>query len=269
MDDQRGHCGPWANDVYQRCVFQQVQEFIGPTTAVVATDAGSIKTDIPPTPPTVDGLRSGIAALDTALAQVNLGRQEMLLGVDGCVCGQTTHLQTVVHLQGQVQLSLSNTTVKVYPTADERPSLVGWRICNSNGGVPKELTIARRVRTAAGMVLVLVCNDGAVFSARSRSNLGNSLGLAIRRHFMDQLLAEPRPEYVLIATHWQGTNPKTDRWSGEAFRQAADYLANQSGATVVTTLRAPMRELSEAACRFCVVGPRADKVATLLVKDTP
>ncbi len=129
--------------------------------------------------------------------------------------------------------------------------------------------MARRIQTSVGTILILVCNDAAIFSARSRKNLGNSLGLTIREHFMSQALTEPRLAYILIATHWQGTNPETGRWSGEAFRQAANYLSEKTGATVVTTMRTGRNELACAATRFGIVGHRSDKVATVLVSDTP
>jgi hypothetical protein len=206
--------------------------------------------------------------MEAALTDVDLGTHEMLVGVDGCLRGRATHLQTVMHLQGEPHPSLAKTTVKLYPTKEERATLAGWRLCEAQSQIPNELTLSRRVRTAAGTVLVLVCNDATIFLGRSRSNIKSDLRLAIRRHFMEQALAEPRPEYVLIATHWHGTNPKTGRWWGDTFRQAADYLTSLTGATVVTTMRAPLRELSTAAHRFGVIGQRADKVATLLVQDT-
>ncbi|HEV3443201.1 MAG TPA: hypothetical protein VG099_01095 [Gemmataceae bacterium] len=134
---------------------------------------------------------------------------------------------------------------------------------------PDELAATRRVQTAVGTVLVLVCNDAALFSARSQANLRGGPGLAIRQHFLEQAQAEPRPAYILLATHWQGTNPDMGGWSGEAFRQAREYLADKTGATVVITLRAPGKELETAATRFGVLGPRQDKVATLLVRDGP
>ncbi len=98
VDDQRGHCDAWANDVYQRHFLREVQSFIGPTKAVLVTDAGSIKAYIQPLFATVDSLRSGLTALGEVLSRIELGQMEMLLGVDGCVAGRTTHLQTVVHI---------------------------------------------------------------------------------------------------------------------------------------------------------------------------
>ena len=60
VDHQRGHCDAWANDVYQQHFLQEVQEFIGPTNAVLVTDAGSIKAYIQPLSATVESLSSGI-----------------------------------------------------------------------------------------------------------------------------------------------------------------------------------------------------------------
>src|SRR5262249_10705407 len=150
---------------YQQHFLREVEVFIGPTDAVLVTDAGCIKAYLDPLDATVDSLRSGLAALGAALSWLELGRMEMLLGVDGCVCAETTHLQTVVHVQGQPEVSLSNATVKLYPGGEERESLVGWHVCIAVDGIPDELAGARRCQTAIGTVLVLVCNDAAIFSA--------------------------------------------------------------------------------------------------------
>ncbi len=268
VDDQRGHCGPWANDIFQKHFLHDIEQFIGPTRALLMTDAGSIKVKVSPLSATLDSLQTGLKEISQALSRTDLGSMEMLLGVDGCIPGQSTHLQAVVHLKGKPTVALANTTIKIYPTGAEASLLVGWRVCSNLDGVPDEFVKSRRVKTTVGTILVLVCNDAAIFSARSRSNLGSKLGLAIREHFLKQASISPAPNYLLMATHWQGINPDTGRWSGEAFRQAADFLANETGATVVTTLRAPKSELVAAANRFRVVGSREDKVATLLVSDT-
>jgi hypothetical protein len=247
-----------------------VQEFIGPTDAVLLTDAGAITAYIEPLVPTVDSLRAGLGALQTALTRVDLGSKEMLVGVDGCLRGTATHLQTVVHIRGEPRVSLSNATVKVYPASGEEQSLIGWRLCKVRGAVPDELAPARRVHTAAGVILVLVCYDATLLRDLDsfRRSLTDNVKLQIRQHLLDQALVEPCPRYIMIATHWQETNPETGRWSGESFRQAARYLAELTGATVVTTMRSPPEELALAARRFGVIGPRAQKVATLLVWDT-
>ncbi len=262
VDDQRGHCDAWANDVYQRHFLREVQDFIRPTNAVLVTDAGSIKAYIQPLSATVESLRSGLTALGATLSRVDLGQMEMLLGVDGCVAGRTTHLQTVVHLQGQRQVSLRSATIKLYPAGAESESLIGWHFCSTEGRIPDELALGRRVQTSVGAILVLVCNDAAIFSARSRSNLRDPLKLSIRQHFLDRANIEPIPSYILIATHWNSSR------SGESFRQAASYLNAETGATVVITTRAPRDELASVASRFGIVGPRSEKVATLLVRDT-
>jgi hypothetical protein len=269
VDDQRGHCGPWANDVYQRHFLREVQDFIGPSDAVLVTDAGSIKTYIQPIDATVESLNSGLASLEEALSRVELGQMEVLLGVDGCIPGDTTRLQTVVHLRGRPHVSLSNTAVKVYPTDEEASSLVGWRICKGLGHFPDQLAPARRPHTMAGTIMVLVCYDAILLKGYSRRKITDSLKIKIRQHLQNQASLEPRPVYIILATHWQGTNPKTGRWSGETFRKAADYLAEETGATVVTTMRTPRHEFALAADRFRIVGPRKEKVATLLVSDTP
>lgn len=263
VDEGRASCDGWANDVYQRHFLRDIQEFIGPTNAVLMTDAGSIKAYLPPMRPTVDSLKSGLLALGTALSHIEPGPMEMLVGVDGCVRGQIPHLQTIVHVHGRIEPSLESTTVKLYPIEDEKPSLIGWKICEELCRVPEKLSPARRVQTGVGLVLVLVCNDAAIFGARSRANLKLELKKAIRTHFLQQSVEEPRPAYILIATHWQAGAS-----GGNAFRQAADYLCAETGSTAVITMRAPRAELRAAAHHFEVEGPRKEKVATLLVRDT-
>src|SRR5207244_2724322 len=82
VDEQRGHCGPWANDVYQQHFLREVQEFIGPTNALLVTDAGSIKAYVQRLDTTMNSLRSGLTALGATLSSVDVGSMEMLLGVD-------------------------------------------------------------------------------------------------------------------------------------------------------------------------------------------
>jgi len=111
-------------------------------------------------------------------------------------------------------------------------------------------------------VLVLVCHEAVIFSGRSRAVLKDQLGLRIRQHFMEQAEIEPRPRYVLMATHWLGAG------SGPTFLDAARYIADEMDATVITTAFAPREELEDVAHRFPVQVPEADKVATLLLEDT-
>jgi len=195
VDDQRGHSEAWANDRYQAHFLREVSKFIGPSPAVVMTDAGCIKARIADHSATMAGLTAGLRQLNDALASTALGEHEVLLGLDGCVHGQATNLQTVTHIRGRTTLSLDNTGIKLHPTAEEQ-SLIGSRMCREAEGVPDELKAARRIRTAAGTVLVLVCNDAAIFGARSRANLRDDVGLAIREHFTQA--ADPPPDYILL-----------------------------------------------------------------------
>ena len=125
VDDQLGHCDPLGDAVNQRKSFLAIQEFIGRTSAVLVTDAGRIKSCIKPLAPTIESVKSGLASLETVLTQCELGDMEMLVGIDGCLCGGAVHLQSITHLYGKVQISLANTTVKVYPGPKEDGSLVG------------------------------------------------------------------------------------------------------------------------------------------------
>jgi hypothetical protein len=265
VDDQRGHSEAWANDRYQAHFLREVSAFIGPSSAVVMTDAGCIKARIADHPATMGGLSAGLKQLNEALTSASLGEHELLLGLDGCLHGRSTDLQTVAHVRGRAALSLDNVAIKLHATGEES-SLIGSRLCRLAGAVPDELKKARRMETAAGSVLVLVCNDAAIFGARSRTNLRDEVGLAIRDHFRQA--ADPPPDYILVATHVQWFSEKNGVLSGAAFRQAAEHLHDLTGSTVVVTTRGPAVRLSEVADAFPVIGPKRDAVATLLVFDT-
>jgi hypothetical protein len=295
----------WANDSYLRHFLREVQDFIGPTRAVLVTCAGAIRTHIDPLDRTLDSLRSGLASLQNALLRLELrpsyGRQqigsaaqaepepgsqtpipqEILVGVDGCLAGRKSPLQTVVHLRGEPRICLPNVAIKIYPSGKgEESSLIGWRICRKLKRIPDEFTPGRRVQTAVGTILVLVCHDAAIFSGRSRKNAGrqfsghsqrsatSQLRLQIREHFLHLGMMEPRPTYILVATHWQQKSLKDGRLHDPTFRNATEYLSKTTGATVVITMRALKNELDDVAGLFEVVGPRKDKVATLIVEET-
>lgn len=92
--------------------------------------------------------------------------------------------------------------------------------------------------------------------------LRDELGLQIRQHYLEQTAQDPRPRYVLMATHWLSAS------SGPTFHDAARYLADKMHCTVVTTCFAPLDQLEKVADRFPVQGPDEGKVATLLIEDT-
>jgi hypothetical protein len=113
------------------------------------------------------------------------------------------------------------------------------------------------------VVLVLVCHEAVLFSARSRAVLKDELGIRIREHLLKQAKADPPPRYILMATHW------LSKTAGPVFLDAARFLAAETGATAITTCFAPSHELDAVAQRFCVQGTNAERVATLSVEDTP
>jgi hypothetical protein len=105
-----------------------------------------------------------------------------------------------------------------------------------------------------------ILQDIAAFVGPTRAVLASPAGMvttAIPWH--DYSLAS---RHILVATHWLGAE------SGPTFGDAARYLAEETGATVVTTTCSPRWELEHVATRFPVVGPDAEKVVTLLVEDT-
>lgn len=69
--------------------------------------------------------------------------------------------------------------------------------------------------------------------------LKDELSLRIYQHFMEQAEQDPRPRYVLMATHWLGTG------SGPTFRDATRYLADRLSCTMVTTCFAPLNPAGE------------------------
>jgi hypothetical protein len=256
----------WANEVYQRHALRDVSSFLGPTTAVVTTPAGMVTTTVAGLKGDIGDVSVGRTAALAALKRLDLGPSapETLLGIDGVVPGEATPLQCVVRMgDGPIEVNTLNTTMKLYPNNGESRSLIGWIAACDVGSVPVELMQARRIRTKAGEFLVLVCHDACLFSARSRANLGDWVGLRIREHFELAATADPRPDFVLVATHYQDT-PR----SGGVFKNAASVLADVSGATVVTTTFAEAPDLESIASHFPTRGDRADQVVTLLVEDT-
>lgn len=112
--------------------------------------------------------------------------------------------------------------------------------------------------------MILVCHEAILFSGRSQTDLKDDLAISIREGLTRGAKNEPRPRYIVVLTHWQD-----GRWrSGKTFAAAGAALAEETGSTVVMTMRAPKENLQTAAERFAVLGPNADRVATLLVEDT-
>ena len=251
----------WPNHVYQRNAVREVLAFMHPSRAVLLTPAGMVTVPLKDQQqpvgvgPTVADFRERLVAL------VSGATGEVLLGVDGCLAGVATPLQTVFHLCDGV--SASYPAVKLYPSpGGESGSLLGWAACCQAEGVPDDLARGRRVRTRVGDILALVCFDAGLFSGRSRTLTKDPVRLEVRSHFVRQASGDTPVDYVLIATHHQAG------MSGKSFQNAAGHLAESTGATVVTTMFAPRNELDSVATRFRVLGPKADRVATLLAEDT-
>ena len=263
--DENRWANSFSNAVYQRNVLRELASFIGPTKAIVVTPAGMITTTSDYLEGTLASVAAGRRLASVALGDLDRGASpfEVLLGIDGCVAGEATPFQGVVHLAGGGRTATAaNTTLKLYPSNGEKESLVGWRVVSQLGDVPVELGQARRIATTAGWFLVLVCHDACVFSARSQANLKDGIRLTIRKHFKEA--AETCPAFTLIATHTQDA-PR----SGGVFKNAATVIAKETGGTVVTTMFAPAKMMEEIASSFPVRGDRGDEVVTLLVEDSP
>jgi hypothetical protein len=199
--DENRRAMHWPNDVYQRDLLEGVSAFLGPTRKVIVTPAGLLTLTTGDDHCSLLGGR--LRRMETVLASINLGESshEFFVGVDDCVPGASTPVQTVVYCPANsIRMTEQTTTIKLYPTPEEWSSLVGWRMVCAANGIPPELTVARRVSSTAGLFVVLVCNDACVFSGRSRSNLTDETGLLVREHFVNSLRQEPRPEFVLLAT---------------------------------------------------------------------
>jgi hypothetical protein len=267
MDSNR-ICDFWPTVTYQRRALREVAGFLGPTKAVLVTPGSMVAAEVGRLADDVDSVRDALGELTAALNDLDRGSSppETLLGVDGCHLGKAAPLQTVVHLSGSgTAATTANTTVKLYPAGGEADTLAGWRIVRAMGRVPDELTQTRCVQTAAGRVLVLVCHDACLFSARSLSKVTDPVRVMIREHF-DQAAAATganRPAFTLIATHWWGASAR----SGTIFKDAARRIADETGSTVVTTTCAPRESLEDVAGWSKTQGERADEVVTLVVED--
>lgn len=259
----------WPNVTYQRFALRQVSEFIAPTKAVLFTPGGMVTTEVNPLADDVESLQHALDGLAATVNVLDRGTSppETLLGMDGCRPGVATPLQTVLHLSTSgAAATAADATVKLYPAGGEAESLAGWRIVRATGGVPDELAQARCVQTAAGPVLVLVCHDACLFSARSQSKVTDPLRLVIRDHLYQvaQATGAKKPAYTLLATHWWAASAR----SGTMFKDAARRIADETCSTVVTTTCAPRESLDDVASRSRTRGERADEVVTLVVEDT-
>jgi hypothetical protein len=115
-------------------------------------------------------------------------------------------------------------------------------------------------------VLVLLCHDAGLFSARSQSKVTDPLRLVIRDHFHQaaQATGAKRPAFTLLATHWWAASAR----SGTMFKDVARRIADQTGSTVVTTTCASRESLDDVASRSRTRGEHAGDVVTLIVEDT-
>jgi hypothetical protein len=279
-----------ANDAQQQLFFRQIMEYIDQTCAnqfntqneeeiangkVIACPAGTITMALGESPaPTMEALTKCLSDLQRSLETLDFGssRHEIFVGADGCIPGEMTPTQTVVHVMGKPEVSFHKATVKLYPTSKEERSLLGWLICKPPAmseelKPPPELALARRIRTSVGLFFILVCHEGGSFYGRILKNCreGKPRRLLVE-YFNQQVLAQPAPDYVLMATHRQGIGPRGGHKGTESKNAAKKLDEMQIGTTVVTTLFAPGEELEIFARRFPVRGPRKEKVATLLVR---
>jgi hypothetical protein len=268
VDDRRGNSdGHSVTEVYQQRTLREIGEFIGRTRAVLVTPAGFVTTRINWPENSVQGIENCLSAAQTCMDRLDLGSNplEVLLGLDGCVPCEATPFQAATHLSpGKKRITLEKTAVKLYGPSAELATLIGWRVCNQVGEIPKELLVGHCVQTSIGKLLVFVCHESVLFSSRSQKNLQDELWISLRDHFRRKAIAEPRPRYAVILTHWQAGSGH----SGGTFLNAATNLATETGITVVTAMRTPIAQLEDAALRFVVLGPDSDRVATLLVEDT-
>ena len=198
------------------------------------------------------------------LADLGCLEYELLLGMDGCE-GQSRPLQTVIHVSGKPETPLASTAMKLFATDREKVSLLGWRICDRQQNVPKELETARWVETTVGRVLIFVCYDGSLM--RDRELPGATIR-AVRSHF-NRKATEANPRYILLATHNLKPN-KSPRSGIPGFIDSLACLGRRwNSATVITTMFAPHADLEKIGGKdyFPVTGPSAEAVATMLVID--
>lgn len=256
----------WANATYQQSCLREVANFVGPTRAVLATPAGMVTTTTGCLNGHVKSLKASMRAVNDAVGHLDMGPAalEVLLGIDACVPGEATPIQTVVHFPANARLlSSAQTIMKLLPKGRESEFLMGWLLTQRRGMVPDQLAQTRRVETRVGLFLVLVDHDSYVFSANARLQPTDPASVCIRKHLQKAATTKPRPDFILLSTHQHETH-----YSGAVFKNAAQLLAKKTGSTVITTLFAPKRDLARMAECFRTHGKRADAVVTLLVEDT-
>lgn len=270
-----------ANVEWQPGVLWKVLQFLDhekSIATVIATPAGMITVDLVKTPAAtivsvaeILGERDGgVSKLRRELESLNCLRREMLLGLDGCQ-GDTRPFQAVVNLVSSRQVSLANTTLKVYPQSKETKYLLGWQICKQAKGI-SAITATRLACTQAGTFLVLVCFDVRLMRDSPAEDVPYGGGVAeeLREYFWHLAVKQPPPpRYVLIATHWHEKRYARNPRSGTpGFIRAAEHLGQQMRhSTVLVTMFAPRADLEVLAKEFFpVMGHEPNTVATLLVE---
>lgn len=262
VDDDRWQSG-FANAVYQKAVLNDVAAALGPKTKLVIAPAGMITAGLAAgAPGSQNGLLTALAELDVAASNLSVNgwpaRTEILLGIDGCEPGTSTPLQTLTHANGQPRVTATTAVVKLYPTGAEQPTLLGWRIVEAAGGVPRFLQTPRTIKTAVGDVLALVCHEAVSCSTRSKTNVRDPNKIAVRQFLAGHLGRSP--EFVAMATHHLTAR------GGNAFQAACTEIVGSNRTTVVPSCFAPTKELDKVAEKFPAVGPRCADIGTLILK---
>ena len=274
----------------QRSFLHEVSAFLGRAIperkVLVVAPAGCLTVDLPLGPePTPAGLCESLEHLHDALralpGQVNLTRagHTFVVGVDGCVFGSATPLQTAVRLQPGQDFAAAAPQLKLFPAAREEGTLLPYTL-SQRGALPEAdarrliLYMGRGGSSAASAVLL--AHELSAFSSGSFALSG-----AGRDALRQRLLPSQPLRYVLAPLHHLSTNHVS---SYTAYLDAARLLQGQrrpgtpaqrralrpfaaAPPTVVMAAFAPSAELSLLARATRPNGPHADHVLTLLIYD--
>lgn len=248
-------------------LLEEITRFVGARPMVVAGPAGMFTAQVlrlePTLPDIVNTLRM---AVRSAQAQKKGWQNaEMLVGLDLCAGHGTPNrhrpsLQTLVRLPPRGEW-VHNAAIKLHPARGEE--LAARTVCQELGHVPDGLIQVHTLTTCVGTLLVLVCHEAVLFTKSFARHLRDSTSLAVRQRLWQMAANEPRPGYMVLASHCQSSKTRC----GTAFQQTAQRLADISGATVLLTMHAHARELAEMATRCAGLTPNSPEAATLLVHD--
>ncbi|SES70904.1 hypothetical protein [Stigmatella erecta] len=266
VDDDRWDLNQ-ANASYQRYALDEVSAFVkklfGRRRPVIVSPAGFITASLQRAP---DATESEIdrssedleIILKTQYRLSHAKQHDWLVGLDGCLPGLCTPIQTVFRLAPSAHMQPQQVAIKLYPESGEMKHLVCWHLILAQGSIPAALSRKRWSNDTGRSFLSLVCHEAVAFSSRSLSTSKHPSRDHFRKHIKSQ--GKNKLDYITVSAHW--LSPA----SSSAFKDGLSNLATALGATVVVSMFSEGNMLTEAAREFAPVGGVcAEKIATLLV----